>query len=206
MKNSMQIEIRNDCVELTGYVNVVARESRVLPSIKGKFIEQIIPKTFERALEKADNVNLFFNHKEDRKLGSTKEGNLELYEDNIGLHAKCTVYDPDVINKAKENRLTGWSFGFISNKDSWKDAEDGIQRRFIEDMDLLEVSVLDCTPAYYATSLEMRGEESFVKELRSEELNTIISDKTTKVIPIVDYSIQEKEIEFIKLRGGHRTW
>lgn len=206
MKNSMQIEIRNDCVELTGYVNAVARESRVLPSIKGRFIEQIIPKTFERALEKAENVNLFFNHKEDRKLGSTKDGNLELYEDNIGLHAKCTVYDLDVINRAKENRLTGWSFGFISNKDTWKDAEDGIQRRFIEDMDLLEVSILDCTPAYYATSLEMRGEESFVKELRSEELNTIISDKTTKEMPIVDYSIQEKEIEFIKLRGGHKTW
>ena len=206
MKNSIQIEIRNDSIELTGYVNAVARESRVLPSIKGRFIEQITPKTFERALDKADNVNLFFNHKEDRKLGSTKDGNLKLYEDNIGLYAKCTVYDEEVINKAKENRLTGWSFGFISNKDSWKDSEDGIQRRFIEDMDLLEVSILDCTPAYYATSLEMRGEESFVKELRSEELNAIISDKTTKEMPIVDYSIQEKEIEFIKLKGGYKTW
>ncbi|WP_242945969.1 HK97 family phage prohead protease [Clostridium sp. DSM 8431] len=61
------------------------------------------------------------NHDENKKLGSTKEGNLELFEDNIGLRAICTITDRDVIEKAKKGKLRGWSFGFAVNKDRWED-------------------------------------------------------------------------------------
>lgn len=165
----MKIEIREDKIILDGYVNVVSRDSRILPSSQGKFIEQIVPKTFERALSKADNVDLLFNHKNDRKLGSTKQGNLELYEDNIGLRAKCEVSDKEVIARAKEGKLSGWSFGFISLKDKWEDTKDNIKRRFVEEMELLEVSILDKTPAYFATSIESRGGDSMVVERRIED-------------------------------------
>lgn len=197
----MKIEIRNDQVLIDGYVNVVDRESRVLPSSRGRFIEKIKPKTFERALQKADDVELRFNHDETRKLGSVKEGNLQLFEDNVGLRAIATVYDEEVIQKARNNELRGWSFGFIDNKSNWTDGDDGIQRRTLEDIDLLEVSILDKTPAYIATSIEARGEDQVIIEARSEEFNAEINDLTEK--RNIDYSLQEREIEFLHLKGGN---
>jgi HK97 family phage prohead protease len=128
----MRIEIRGNQVLLDGYVNAVGRESRVLPSPRGPFREQVVPGTFQKALGKAENVDLLFNHDEKRKLGSMKEGNLQLYEDAIGLRAIATVADEEIIQKAKNGQLTGWSFAFSDQKPHWTDSEDGIQRRFLE--------------------------------------------------------------------------
>ena len=119
----MRIEIRNDSVLLDGYVNAVQRLSKPIPSIKGKFVEKIESRAFDRALDRAQNVDLLLNHDPDKKLGSTSDGNLQLFEDNIGLRAICTVTDPDVIQKAKNNELRGWSFGFYSVKDEWRDMQ-----------------------------------------------------------------------------------
>jgi uncharacterized protein len=202
----MRIEIRGNQVLLDGYVNTVLRESRVLPSPIGRFKEQIMPKTFERALQKTDNVDLLFNHNKSRKLGSTKDGNLELFEDSIGLRAIATVIDDDVIDKAKKGQLKGWSFGFVTKKDRWEQGEDGIQKRFVEDIDLLEVSVLDQTPAYIATSIEARGEENVITEQRNEEFNAKIEDlskqEEKREIQTIDYSRFERELELLKLKGG----
>ena len=201
----MKIEIRNDSVLLDGYVNAVARDSRPIPSVKGKFVEQVMPKTFERALMKAENVDLLLNHDKNRKLGSIKEGNLELFEDNIGLRAICTVFDEEVIKKAKNNELRGWSFGFYINKDHWEE-KDGIQRRYL--LELNEVSILDNTrvPAYIATSIETREGQDIVKETRGEEFKAVIEDKSQKEEKrenkTIDYSQYEKEIDFLKMKGG----
>lgn len=203
----MRIEIRNDSVLLDGYVNAVARDSRPIPSVRGKFVEQVMPKAFERALMKAENVDLLLNHDKNRKLGSTKEGNLELFEDNIGLRAICTVFDEEVIKKAKNNELRGWSFGFYINKDHWEE-KDGIQRRYLEELELNEVSILDNTrvPAYIATSIETREEQDVVKETRGEEFKAVIEDKSQKEEKrenkTVYYSQYEKEIDFLKMKGG----
>ena len=167
----MKVEIRNNSVTLDGYVNVVDRESRELPSPRGIFREIIVPKTFEKALAATNNVDLFFNHNEQRKLGSTSEGNLQLYEDNVGLRAIATITDAEVIEKAKNNELRGWSFGFVAKSDEWKE-EDNIQKRYVNAMELREVSILDCLPAYVATSVEVRGENKSFIEYRSDELST----------------------------------
>ncbi|ANS45916.1 phage prohead protease [Bacillus thuringiensis] len=175
----MKIEIRGNQVTLDGYVNVVDRESRMLPSPRGYFKERIVPKAFEKALKKAKNVNLLFNHDKNRKLGSTQNGNLELYEDNIGLRAIATVTDEQVIQKAKNKELRGWSFGFVSEKDSWEEGEAGVQKRSIEELELLEVSILDMTPAYVATSIETRGEQTAMIEMRREEttVQTVVDEE-----------------------------
>ena len=101
----MRIEIRNDSIILDGYVNAVGRWSRPLPSPNGEFKERIEPKTFERALQKAKNVDLLFNHIKEKRLGSTSEGNLNLYEDNIGLRAIATVSDSRRNGKSEEKSL-----------------------------------------------------------------------------------------------------
>lgn len=204
----MRIEIRGNQVLLDGYVNAVGRESRVLPSARGRFKEQVVPKTFEKALMKTDDVELRFNHDKNRKLGSTKEGNLQLYEDPIGLRAICTVTDEEVMEKAKKGELRGWSFSFIDNDPDWQDGPDGIQRRFLKDIDLIEVSILDKTPAYIATSIEARGEQDVITESRNDEFKAEIEDLSPKKEEKreeskVDYSLFEKEIEILKLKGGY---
>lgn len=217
----MRIELRSDSVVLDGYVNVCSRESRVLPSPKGKFVEEIKPKTFERALQTEDSVDLLFNHDHNRKLGSTKEGNLELYEDNIGLRAIATITDKEVMEKARKKELRGWSFGFSALKDEWLPREDGLQKRIVEEIRLYEVSVLDKTPAYIATSIESRGDnESVLTETRTEEVEPRIEDKSSELtdnnkkpeetkkneeqreIPKNYFELLEKETTLMRLQGG----
>lgn len=109
----MRIELRSDNnILIDGYVNAVARDSRIMPSINGEFVEQVVPGTFHKALSRARNVDLLLNHNESRKLGSIIEGNLKLFEDNIGLRAIATITDEEVIEKAIAGKLKGWSFGF----------------------------------------------------------------------------------------------
>lgn len=192
----MRIEIRSSSeVIIEGYVNAVARDSRTLPSPNGKYVEQVKAKTFQRAIENASDIELRFNH--EKHLGSTKEGNLTLYEDNIGLYAKATITDPDTIQKAKNNELRGWSFSFIKLDDTWEDAQNGIQRRFLNDIELREVSILDKMPAYVGTSIEMRGEDSVIVEERAYEDKPIMSNKK----PVeYDNSNHSHTIELLKLR------
>lgn len=171
----MRIEIRDNKAILDGYVNAVCRDSKPLLSPQGLFVEQIKEGVFQRALSKAQDVKLLFNHLENRELGSIVNGNLQLFEDSIGLRAICTVDDPEVVQKARENKLKGWSFGFYSNKDDWQQAEP-YQRRFIEDMDLLEVSILDKTPAYNGTSIESRDNKEVLAETRGDNFHAVIED------------------------------
>jgi uncharacterized protein len=219
----MRIELRSDSVVLDGYVNVTKRESRELSSPRGKFVEEIMPRTFERALLKNDSVDLLFNHDRNRKLGSTKEGNLELREDNV-LRAIATITDPEIMEKGRKGELRGWSFGFSVLKDTWIQRDDGMQKRTVEEIDLFEVSVLDKTPAYIATSIEARGEEdSVLNETRSENFEAKIEDKSQnnedktekqeedkqeekRDKPSASYShieICEHELALFKLRGGN---
>lgn len=193
----MKIEIRSASeAVIEGYVNAVGRDSRMLPSPRGTFIEQVSPGTFTRALSKASNVEVRSNHT--RVLGSIKDGNLKLYEDSIGLYAKATITDAETIEKARKGELRGWSFGFVVNADKWEDTEKGIQRRYLEDIELREVSILDKTPAYIATSIEMRGEDSVICEERSIE---DVAEVTELEQRSIDLSTYQKQIELLTLGG-----
>ena len=205
----MRIEIRNNSVLLDGYVNATGKDSKFIPGIKGKFKEQIVPEAFTRSLEKNDNVDLLLNHDKNRKLGSIKEGNLELFEDGIGLRAICTVTDADVIEKAKNGELRGWSFGFYSEKDKWEDTTEGFQRRYVEELELFEVSIVDNTrtPAYVGTSIEMRADEEVVTETRSNDSKAVIVEKSEKEkvkedrTEEFDNSLYKNQIEILKLKS-----
>lgn len=153
----MKINIREDSVEIDGYVNAVERLSKPLNSRIGKFRERIKAGAFKRAIERNDDIHVLLNHNPDRDLGSTKRGNLELREDNIGLRAKATITDADVIEKAKHGDLVGWSFGF-SDRDVDTRDEDGMMTRDVKDLNLYEVSILDRSkvPAYDGTIIQAR--------------------------------------------------
>ena len=199
----MRMEIRNDSVVIDGYVNAVERDSCFIPSVRGKFKERIAPGAFQRSLDKAKNVDLLLNHDKNRKLGSTSEGNLELFEDNIGLRAICTINDPEVIEKARNNKLRGWSFGFYTNKDKWEEA-DGFQRRTVEDLDIFEVTIVDNTklPAYIGTSIEVREEQNILTETRGNDFSNLKIDtiENSKEERTIDFSVYEEEINNIARR------
>jgi Escherichia/Staphylococcus phage prohead protease len=201
----LRIEIRGDSMVIDGYVNAVDRWSRVLPSQnKGRFREKIIPKAFDKALRKGNNVLLLLNHDKSKVLGSLEERNVELYEDNIGLRCIATVTDPETIELGRSGKLKGWSFGFYSNKDSYIDGADGIQERSVEDLDLVEISVLSNVPAYIGTSLEMRGEEEVVAEMRSMDSAAITEDLTPPKKIDFDYSKYEQTIKSLKEKGSKK--
>lgn len=128
----------------------------------GRFVERICKGAFKRAIERNDNVRILLNHDWCRDLGGTKDGNLELHEDNIGLHARATITDKEVIEKAREGSLVGWSFGF-KDREVENSVERGIPTRDVKDLDLYEVSILDRTktPAYEGTLISVRSDEEF---------------------------------------------
>lgn len=169
----MQIEVRNDSVVITGYVNSVERWSKPLKmNLRGvmqRFIEKIKVGAFKNALKRNDNVKVLLNHNPDRELANTKDGTAILEEDNIGLRAEVTITDPEVMEKARNHKLVGWSFGFYSNADE-VDNSGSIAKRSVADMDLVEVSILDDTksPAYYGTSIETRSDDGAVMEIRED--------------------------------------
>ena len=216
----MEVRIRGDSVEIEGYVNAVERNSKPLMSRIGRFIERICKGAFERALKRNDDVHVLLNHDWDRDLGSTKEGNLELEEDSIGLHARAVICDEEIVEKARAGELCGWSFGFEDTDDGVErsiDQETGLPLRKLRDMNLFEVSILDRTktPAYDGTLIMARSEddiqfhgEPFMDEvftddqIRAEEEERSDErpqqDEHPEADKTIDYSIYESMISEMK--------
>lgn len=192
----MKLTIRADSVTVEGYVNAVERNSKILRSRIGRFVERICKGAFGRAIERNKDIHVLLNHDWKHDLGSTAQGNLELREDNIGLYARATVTDKETVEAARHGHLVGWSFGFrdIDVDDTGK--EGGLTLRRVKDLDLEEVSILDRrrVPAYDGTLITVRaagedpinhGEDLIDEIIRTEE-------------PSIDYSRTEQLIEDMK--------
>nr|DAH96704.1 MAG TPA: prohead serine protease [Caudoviricetes sp.] len=199
----MQINIRDDSVEIEGYVNAVERNSKPLLSRMGKFIERIKAGAFARALKRNDDVHVLLNHDWQRDLGSTKKGNLELAEDNIGLRAKFTTSDKDVMEMAKRGDLVGWSFGFY-DRDVKNGVENGMLTREVNDLDLEEVSILDRSkvPAYDGTLIMARSEDSEDRIFVSDSFDGDDVSRETRDDKPDDVSRETKqEIDYSKFKA-----
>ena len=186
----MKVEIREDSVHITGYVNAVERLSKpIRENLRGKiriFLEKIKAGVFKTALSRNDDVKVLLNHNHDRVLANTKDGSAKLEEDNIGLRAEVTITDKEVVEKARNNQLVGWSFGFYANSDEMG-TEGSQETRTITDLDLIEVSILDDTksPAYYGTSIEARSVGEKVMEYRASEEIQALEEEAKKEHEVV---------------------
>ena len=193
----MKVTIRADnTVEIEGYVNAVGRDSRTLRDEYGyPFVEQIQPGTFANALSRAKTqereVQMLLDHDANHVIGGT-DTNLILEEDSIGLHALASVSDPETVRAAKEKRLQGWSFGFY-DLDYREDYAEGVNRRKITELELVEVSVIDerMTPAYAGTSIHARATEENPE-----------GDKKTIYVRAMDDKIDYEEEEVAQAAGG----
>lgn len=176
----MQIEIRADGVHISGYVNATEKKSRPVITPHGKVVEEIEPRAFEQAISRAGNVTVTVDHDNSHIYAETRNGTLKLYEDNIGLHADVLITDPDVIELAKKGKIRGWSFGMYNVKDEIKPRADDIPLRKIKALDLDHITlVVNKTPVYSATSVEVRAEAEVDIETRA----TIDNPQITEVEP-----------------------
>lgn len=224
----MKIEVRSGGVHIEGYVNAVERDSKIInvPSI-GRCVEQIRAGAFENALNTAPDVAILENHDFSRQLGSVSEGNLILYEDNIGLRAIADITDTDISGKARHGQIKGWSFGFICNEQEIEERSGNVPRRIVKELSLSEVSLIDgnYTPCYNGTLVEVRSEGNFV-EYRSGidekvEYNSSSDGENLKYTQLyetdstaadenvenrsgeeIDYSYYENVLRYLELLGG----
>ena len=208
----MQIRIRADSVEIDGYVNAVERNSKPLWSRMGQFVERICAGAFAKARERNDNVEILLNHIEDRKLGSQREGNLDLTEDAIGLRVHTVIRDEEVVRDAKAGNLVGWSFGFYDRDGAVEgsvDPDTGLPLRKLHDLDLEEVSLLnrECVPAYDGTLVCVRSGDEVIntgeplisemeirEEIQPKQHENVDNDTPEQEIPAEEISNEETEV------------
>ena len=190
----MEIRLNDGKLHIEGYVNVTEKKSRLITENGKTFREIVNPLVFQRAINKSDSVEFLLNHNPKLKLGDTKSG-VKLYEDNIGLKIEADITDENTIRSYNDNgKFSGFSFGFIANKDNFT-VEDGVNIRRLEDIDLIEVSLLEVgyTPAYTGTMIlnaERRSINDKPIEYRELIIGNITEDK--------DNDIEARELESMR--------
>ena len=191
----MKIIIRADSIVIEGYVNAVERNSKPLTERGVRFIERIGAGAFKRAIARAKDIRILLNHNWSKDLGGLSDGNLELEEDAIGLKARATITDPEVIEDARKGNLVGWSFGFDDIPEGvtqLRDEETGLPLRKVKDLDLFEVSLLNRkkTPAYAGTLVNVRDDGS-----KDEQRINFAEDTIPENIETIDESIETRSEE-----------
>ena len=153
--------LRVEGIILTGY------KSHVLGAPNKKQWQEIIePGVFGRALERAfdmgRHIEFLENHDPLKILSSTKNGSLNLEENEDGLSFEArivkTSWGKDLYLLVKEGIIEGLSFGMTVQEEEWFQDENSMAIRLIKEIDLYEVSALKI-PAYPMTFLESRGLE-----------------------------------------------
>ncbi|WP_242309935.1 phage major capsid protein [Bacillus cereus group sp. BfR-BA-01331] len=167
-----QIELRNvrlDGVKqnadgslfVSGYVNETSTWSQTLGR-NTKFIEQIMPGAFKRALERAENIDFLYEHDNNKILADTRSGKMILREDERGLYMEATIskttWGQDAFELIKDGIIQNMSFGFRKLKDKVTKGTNGIYERVVHELELLEVSAVR-KPAYVQSSIAARSLE-----------------------------------------------
>lgn len=178
----MKAELRADGLHISGYVNVPGRQSRPVMTKRGKVIEVIEQRAFQKAIDSAANgVRMLLDHNPDRVLASTTDKSLNAFEDEIGLRAEALVTDPEVIAGAKAGKLRGWSFNMRNIVDMVEERAGELPLRHVQSFDMDEITlVMHRMPCYSATSIEIRAdEEEDVEERASvEEIRVLVQEET----------------------------
>ena len=138
-----------------------------------------------------------------------KEGggafSLEDEEDAIGLRAHATVADPEVVRDAQNGDLIGWSFGYYDVPEGTERMiENGMPLRYVRDMDLFEVSLLNRSksPAFEGTLVTVREDTGKPllrgAEIFYEEKNESDTAEPGKIETDIEKPIERSEQENIE--------
>ncbi len=149
-----------------GYAALFNTETQLAPNV----IEKIAPGAFASSI--GGDIRALWNHNMDLILGRTTNGSLTLREDATGLAFELrmpdTTFGMDKYKEIASGLVTGVSFGFFVNKESWiRGSENSPHMRILEDVELLEISPTPF-PAYEGTSVSARSVEQILKEKLAE--------------------------------------
>lgn len=184
-------------IELFGYVNISERNSKILSENGIRFKEQIKKGAWSNAIERNKDIKLLLNHSWDKIYGSTSD-NLRLFEDNIGARFSIRTSDETLKECALNNDFTGLSFAFKCNKDVMEDTKDIVKLRYIEDMDVSEVSLLTVEPAYDGCLVEMRDKDGDSIEVRYYKTELELEQENYQEVETKEQELTER-IRLMKL-------
>jgi len=139
-------------MRLAGYAAVFNDSSLPLP-----FKESIAPGAFRKTLTETPDVRLLVNH-EGLPLARTKNGTLQLIEDDRGLRFEADLADTqearDIYELVKRGDVDQMSFAFRVIRQKWSEDK---SRRILTEVSLADGDVSVVTyPAYPTTSVEAR--------------------------------------------------
>lgn len=179
---------KNELV-VTGYAALFGSRSEDL----GGFVEEIDRGAFAESLTKDDlDVRFLINHDSNLVLARSKNGTLELTEDDRGLRIYARVapysYAEDLKIAIERGDIDQMSFAFTVEEDSWGSDEDGTPLRRVQRVkDLFDVSVVTY-PAYQETKTEVLA--------RAISRGDIENEKTSpaEVVPAGESESSETEV------------
>lgn len=150
-QNKIEVrELENGKLQLEILVNDF-RESRMLKGKNGKFIENIKPEAFAKAIEESSNIELYVDHESHVNLADNMI--LEVREDGLYAIVDLIPQAKSLYNTIKEKGANGISFGFECLKDIWNGC-----KRTVEELRLFEISILlSKSPAYWGGYAEARS-------------------------------------------------
>lgn len=166
MKRRMEVRMQNAHMSdegdmiVSGYVNETESLSQELGMTK-RFVEKISKGAFQRALSNSKgDIDFLAEHDSSTVLASTKNGTLELVEDDKGLLMRAKIINTstgrDWYEMIRSGLITNMSFGFRAIKDTWKSVTQDLSERTISELELYEVSAVR-NPAYAQSSISSRG-------------------------------------------------
>lgn len=144
----------------------------------GRFDEVVERGAFSRALTEEQDVRALVDHDPARVIGRSKNGTLEMREDNKGLFTRIFLPDTqegrDLATLVDRGDLDAMSFGFTVQADRWEKKE-GRDTRYITDVDLFDVSVV-AFPANPDTTVALRSLQlsSYVEDNRRKRLDLML--------------------------------
>lgn len=183
---------------VSGYVNQTEQLSQELGLVK-RFKEKISKGAFKRAISNSDrDIDFLAEHDSSTVLASTKNGTLDLREDDKGLYMEARIINTsagrDWYEMISSGLITNMSFGFQSIDDEWRSVGENLFERTINDLELFEVSAVR-NPAYAQSSISNRGldtsdddivpenieEENVMEQRTADKLIAAVSELTNEV-------------------------
>jgi HK97 family phage prohead protease len=172
-----QFEVRKNSdgqPTVKGYLAVYNQRSVDL----GNFTEIVAPGAFTNSLKVSPDVRLLANHDWTKPLARTASGTLTLRDDSHGLGFTGTLpdttYARDLSESMSRGDVTGCSFGFNCDDDSWANTDDGVVRT-LRAVSLIEGSIVT-VPAYPQTSVCLRSAPADIRALLGDLSDLILGD------------------------------
>lgn len=162
----------DDSAKIVGHAAVFDEPA----DIAGLFVERVAKGAFTETV-KEDDIRALFNHNPDFVLGRNISGTLRLKEDDTGLAIEVDPPDTqvarDLMTSMERGDVSQMSFGFMVEKQTWEDHDDGTVTRTLDKVRLLDVSPVTF-PAYPQTDVavrELRSHQEHREEQRRKSLS-----------------------------------